>query len=149
MQHFMHNFSNYIFDGALQTCVDLLDLVKSYSNPSFNECLLAKFIVDTAENEPTKVSNSIPTQAIQFHSCILPSRSRPVTRCVPPLRPWGATSSSTSRCCCFPSPSSCSLRSIQAHRTASCFLRVAAHRCKSMIRTNSRASTLVFLQRTA
>ena len=50
----------------VQTCVNLVDLVKSFRVPSFrnlfykidpdsNEYLLAKFGVDTAENGPLKV----------------------------------------------------------------------------------------------
>ena len=37
-----------------------------------NEYLLAKFGVDTAENESSKISHFIPTQAISFHIRITP-----------------------------------------------------------------------------
>ena len=37
-----------------------------------NEYLLAKIGVDTAANEPSKVSSLIPIQAIQFHIAIPP-----------------------------------------------------------------------------
>ena len=38
--------------------------------------LLAQIGVDTAETEPSKVSNFIPTQAIQFHIRITPGPPR-------------------------------------------------------------------------
>ena len=36
------------------------------------ECSLAKFGLDTADNEPSKVSSSIPSWAISFHIAIPP-----------------------------------------------------------------------------
>ena len=56
----MQNFGNFVF-GAVKKCVYLVDLVKSF--PTSIWYLLAKFGVDTAENEPSKISNFIPTQA--------------------------------------------------------------------------------------
>ena len=57
-------YSNFEF-GAVQKCVDLVDLVKSFPTDSYsNVYLLAKIGIDTAENEPSKVLNFIPTQAI-------------------------------------------------------------------------------------
>ena len=56
--YFMQNVGNFVF-GAVQKCVYLVDLVKSV--PTSIYYLLAKFGVDTAENEPSKISNFIPT----------------------------------------------------------------------------------------
>ena len=39
---------------------------------------VAKFGVDTAANEPSKIANFIPTQAIQFHIRITPPRGAPL-----------------------------------------------------------------------
>ena len=49
-------------------CIDLVDLVKCFSTSAYY--LLAKIGVDTAESEPSKVSNIIPTQANKFYICI-------------------------------------------------------------------------------
>ena len=59
--YFTQTFGNFVFE-AVQQCVYLLDLVKSF--PTSIYYLLAKLGVDTAENEPSKISNFIPTQAI-------------------------------------------------------------------------------------
>ena len=76
----MHKCSNFKF-GAVQKCIDRVDLVKSFPtiiipttielDPNSNDHSLAKIGVDTAENEPYKISDFIPTQAIQVHICIL------------------------------------------------------------------------------
>ena len=50
--------------GTVQKRVDLVDLVKSF--PSSNEYLLAKMCVDSAENEPSKVSSFIPPGQLCF-----------------------------------------------------------------------------------
>ena len=56
----MQTFGNVVF-GTVQKGVCLVDLVKSVPTSTY---LLAKVGVDTAENEPSKISNFIPTQAI-------------------------------------------------------------------------------------
>ena len=51
-----------------KTHVNLVDRVKSFL--ASIHYLLAKIGVDTAESEPSKVSNIIPTQANKFYICI-------------------------------------------------------------------------------
>ena len=64
--------------GAVQKCVYLVDLVKSF--PTSILYLLAKIGVDTAENEPSEVSIFSPTHAIKFHTCIPPDDRGTVLR---------------------------------------------------------------------
>ena len=52
----------------VQKRVNRVDLVKSFQMSIYY--LLANIGFDTAENEPSKVSSFIPTQAIKFHLCI-------------------------------------------------------------------------------
>ena len=56
----MQIVGNVVF-GAVQKGVYLVDLVKSFPTSTY---LLANFGVDTAENEPSKISNFVLTQAI-------------------------------------------------------------------------------------
>ena len=55
MRTCLTKFSRIVECGAVQKCVNLVDLVKS-----FQEYLLAKFGVDTAENGPlSKISQKL------------------------------------------------------------------------------------------